>query len=53
MDNLKNMICEDKRLVLEALQIKVVVEGDKIVVNGIIQMASSEIVFSASSISVV
>ena len=53
MDNLKNMTCEDKRLALEALQIKTVVEGDKIVVNGIIPMASLEILSSASSISVV
>jgi hypothetical protein len=53
MDNLQNMTYEDKRLALEALQIKTVVEGDKIVVNGIIPMASLEIVSSASSISVV
>ena len=53
MDNLQNMTYEDKRLALEALQINVVVEGDKIVVDGTIPMASSEIVSAESSISVV
>lgn len=47
-DNLKNMTYQDKRLALEALQIRVVVEGDKIVLNGIIPMASPSIESSVS-----
>jgi len=47
-DNLKNMTYQEKRLALEALQISIVVEGDKILLNGIIPMASPEIVSSVS-----
>ncbi len=47
-DNLKNMTYQDKRLALEALQIRVVVEEDKIVLNGIIPMASPSIESSVS-----
>jgi len=53
VDNLQNITYEGKRLALEALQIKVAVEEDKVVFNGIIPITSSEIVSSESSISVV
>ena len=47
-DNLKNMTYQDKRLALEALQVKIIVEPDKLTLNGIIPMASPTIVSSVS-----
>lgn len=47
-DNLKNMTYQDKRLALEALQVKIVVDTEKIILNGIIPMANTEIESSVS-----
>ncbi|MFC1910598.1 hypothetical protein ACFLXC_04865 [Chloroflexota bacterium] len=43
-ENLEHFSYEDKRLALEALKIKVVIDGDKITVHGAIPIIQSDIV---------
>lgn len=46
--NLKAFTFEDKRLVLEALQVKVMIDGEKAVLTGALPLGQAQIMFPSS-----